>query len=178
MEEQTHNTNNHIKVCPERRMTMIPSYHDHEKFAQAHRQNLLNEAEHERLLAQLPKPDHSSMRRFLARPMLIPARSPQETATAKIASQAEDNGKTSLTGERTENHLARTPAGAFGCCRIRYRPRARASASFGCDPGRRCDPIAQQLTDTPDMIGQATGHRRSPNHPRALASCLLGSRAT
>jgi hypothetical protein len=48
---------------------MIPGYHDHEKFAQAHRQNLLNEAEHERLLAQLPQPDHSIIRRFLARPM-------------------------------------------------------------------------------------------------------------
>jgi hypothetical protein len=71
MEEQTHNTNTHIKVCTQRRMTMIPSYHDHEKFAQAHRQNLLNEAEHERLLAQLPKPNHSIMQRFLARPMLF-----------------------------------------------------------------------------------------------------------
>jgi hypothetical protein len=71
MEEQTHNTDTHIKACPERRMTMIPSYHDHEKFAQAHRQNLLNEAEHERLLAQLPQPDQSIMRRFLASPALF-----------------------------------------------------------------------------------------------------------
>ncbi len=50
---------------------MIPGYHDHEKFVQTHRQNLLNEAEHERLLAQLPQPAHSSLRRFLATPALF-----------------------------------------------------------------------------------------------------------
>ena len=50
---------------------MIPGYHDQEKFAQAHRQNLLREAEHERLLAQLPKPDHNVLRLFLARPALF-----------------------------------------------------------------------------------------------------------
>jgi hypothetical protein len=52
-------------------MTMIPGYHDHEKFTQAHRQNLLHEAERERLLAQLPQPDHSFLRDFLARPALL-----------------------------------------------------------------------------------------------------------
>jgi hypothetical protein len=46
---------------------MIPGYHDQEKFAQAHRQNLLREAEHERLLAQLPKPDHNALQLFQAR---------------------------------------------------------------------------------------------------------------
>jgi hypothetical protein len=52
-------------------MTMIPGYHDHEKFTQANRQNLLHEAERERLLAQLPQPDHSFLRDFLARPALL-----------------------------------------------------------------------------------------------------------
>jgi hypothetical protein len=46
---------------------MIPGYHDQEKFAQAHRENLLREAEHERLLAQLPQPDHSDLQLFMAR---------------------------------------------------------------------------------------------------------------
>ena len=46
---------------------MIPGYHDHEKLAQAHRHDLLREAEHERLLAQLPQPDHRFLRSFLAR---------------------------------------------------------------------------------------------------------------
>ncbi len=50
---------------------MIPGYHDHEKFAQTHRQNLLREAEHERLLAQVPQPGHSFLRQFLARPALF-----------------------------------------------------------------------------------------------------------
>ena len=50
---------------------MIPGYHDHERLAQAHRQELLREAEHERLLAQLPRPDHSNLRRFLATPALF-----------------------------------------------------------------------------------------------------------
>ena len=50
---------------------MIPGYHDHEKFAQAHRENLLREAEHERLLAQLPQPDHNVLHLFLARPRLF-----------------------------------------------------------------------------------------------------------
>ena len=50
---------------------MIPGYHDHEKFVQTHRQNLLNEAEHERRLAQLPQPDRSVLHQFLARPALI-----------------------------------------------------------------------------------------------------------
>ena len=50
---------------------MIPGYHDQEKFAHAHRENLLREAEHERLLAQLPKPDHTDLQIFLARSSLI-----------------------------------------------------------------------------------------------------------
>jgi hypothetical protein len=50
---------------------MIPGYHDHEKFVQTHRRDLLNEAEHERLLAQLPQPAHSTLRRFLATPALF-----------------------------------------------------------------------------------------------------------
>ena len=50
---------------------MIPGYHDHEKFAQSHRQNLLREAEHERRLAQVPQPDSSFLRHFLARPALF-----------------------------------------------------------------------------------------------------------
>lgn len=35
---------------------MMPNYYIHERLAQAHRQDLLREAEHERLLAQLPHP--------------------------------------------------------------------------------------------------------------------------
>ncbi len=50
---------------------MIPGYHDHEKFIQTHRQNLLNEAEHERRLAQLPKSDRSVLHHFLSRPVLF-----------------------------------------------------------------------------------------------------------
>ncbi len=50
---------------------MIPGYHDHEKFVQTHRQYLMNEAEHERLLAQLPKADRSILHQILERPALI-----------------------------------------------------------------------------------------------------------
>ena len=50
---------------------MIPGYHDQEKFAQAHRQNLLNEAEQERRLAQLPQADRSILHYFLARSALF-----------------------------------------------------------------------------------------------------------
>ena len=50
---------------------MIPGYHDHEKFVQTHRQNLLNEAEHERQLALLPQSDRSILHNFLARPALF-----------------------------------------------------------------------------------------------------------
>jgi hypothetical protein len=50
---------------------MIPGYHDHEKFVQTHRQNLLREAEHERRLAQLPPSDRSILHHFLARPALF-----------------------------------------------------------------------------------------------------------
>ena len=50
---------------------MIPGYHDQEKFAHAHRENLLREAEHERLLAQLPQSDRSILHHFLARPALF-----------------------------------------------------------------------------------------------------------
>jgi hypothetical protein len=45
---------------------MIPGYHDHERLAQTHRQKLLREAEHERLVAQLPLPNRSML--------LLPAR--------------------------------------------------------------------------------------------------------
>lgn len=48
---------------------MIPGYHDHEKFVQIHRQNLLNEAERERKLAQLPQSDRSILHHLLARPV-------------------------------------------------------------------------------------------------------------
>ena len=50
---------------------MIPGYHDHEKFVQTHRQNLLNEAEHERQLALLPQSDRSILHNFLAGPALF-----------------------------------------------------------------------------------------------------------
>jgi hypothetical protein len=50
---------------------MIPGYHDHEKFVQTHRQNLLNKAEHERRLAHLPQSDRSILRHFLAGPALF-----------------------------------------------------------------------------------------------------------
>ena len=50
---------------------MIPGYHDQEKFAHAHRENLLREAEHERLLAQLPQYERSIRWRLLARPALF-----------------------------------------------------------------------------------------------------------
>ncbi len=35
---------------------MMPNYYIHERLAQDHRLDLLREAEHERLLAQLPRP--------------------------------------------------------------------------------------------------------------------------
>jgi hypothetical protein len=35
---------------------MIPNHYDHERMAQAHRQDLLREAEHERLVAELSQP--------------------------------------------------------------------------------------------------------------------------
>ena len=50
---------------------MIPGYHDQEKFAQMHRQNLLKEAEHERRLALLPQSDRRILRHFLTRPVLF-----------------------------------------------------------------------------------------------------------
>jgi hypothetical protein len=50
---------------------MIPGYHDHEHFVQAHRQNLLSEAGRERQLAQLSQPDHGVLRRFIAIPALF-----------------------------------------------------------------------------------------------------------
>jgi len=50
---------------------MIPGYHVHERLAQTHRQDLLREAEHERLLAQLPQPDRSILWHFLVVPALL-----------------------------------------------------------------------------------------------------------
>ena len=50
---------------------MIPGYHDHEKFIQTHRQDLLKEAEHERRLAQLPQSDRSILYNFLRKPALF-----------------------------------------------------------------------------------------------------------
>jgi len=44
---------------------MMPTHYDRERLAQAHFQELLREAEHERLLAQLPQPNRS---------VLLPAR--------------------------------------------------------------------------------------------------------
>jgi hypothetical protein len=44
---------------PERRMIMMLNHYDRERLAQAHFQELLREAEQERLSAQLPQPRHS-----------------------------------------------------------------------------------------------------------------------
>ena len=71
MQEQAHITGTHYNGCFEREMTMIPGYHDHEKFVQTHRQNLLREAEHKRRLAQLPPSDRSILHLLLAGPSLI-----------------------------------------------------------------------------------------------------------
>jgi hypothetical protein len=38
---------------------MMPNYYIQERLAQAHRQDLLREAEHQRLLAQLPRPRYN-----------------------------------------------------------------------------------------------------------------------
>ena len=38
---------------------MMPNHYDRERLAQAHFQELLREAEHERLLAQLPQPNRT-----------------------------------------------------------------------------------------------------------------------
>src|SRR6266700_4259158 len=67
IEEQAPTT----RGCIERKYIMIPGYHDHEKFAQTHRQNLLREAEHERLLAQLPRSDRNVLRHFMAKSTLF-----------------------------------------------------------------------------------------------------------
>ncbi len=50
---------------------MIPGYHDQEKFAHMHRQNLLKEAEHERRLALLPQSDRNVLHHLLTRPALF-----------------------------------------------------------------------------------------------------------
>jgi hypothetical protein len=46
----------------ERRMSMMPNYYDNGRMAQAHRQELLREAEHERRLSQLSQPKRSVLR--------------------------------------------------------------------------------------------------------------------
>ena len=46
---------------------MIPNYYVLEQLAQAHRQDLLREAENRRLLAQLPQPDYTLPSYLLAR---------------------------------------------------------------------------------------------------------------
>ena len=50
---------------------MIPNYYVLEQLAQAHRQDLLREAEHGRLLAQVPQSDHTVPSHFLARVALF-----------------------------------------------------------------------------------------------------------
>ena len=40
---------------------MMPSTYDRDRLAQAHRQDLLREAEHERLLAELPGPGRDTL---------------------------------------------------------------------------------------------------------------------
>ena len=41
---------------------MMPNTYDRDRLVQAHRQDLLREAEHERLLAQLPQPKRDTLR--------------------------------------------------------------------------------------------------------------------
>jgi hypothetical protein len=49
---------------------MMPNHYDRERMAQARRQELLREAEHERLLAQLPESERRVLLPSLARLML------------------------------------------------------------------------------------------------------------
>src|SRR5258708_29577622 len=58
-ESQVENAGTHDKRGAERSMIMMPNHYDRERLAQAHFQELLREAEHERLLAQLPQPRRS-----------------------------------------------------------------------------------------------------------------------
>lgn len=46
---------------------MLPNYYDRERLAQTHHQDLLREAERERLLAHLPPPNRSVLLLFSAR---------------------------------------------------------------------------------------------------------------
>jgi hypothetical protein len=48
---------------------MMPNHYDRERMAQAHRQELLREAEHERRLSQLPQPGRRVLLPSLARLM-------------------------------------------------------------------------------------------------------------
>lgn len=49
---------------------MMPNHFERERFAQTHRQQLLREAEHERLLEQLPETERRVLLPSLARLML------------------------------------------------------------------------------------------------------------
>jgi hypothetical protein len=48
------------KYCAERRNIMIPDYHTIEKLAIQHRQQLIQEAEHENMLAMIDSPQRAS----------------------------------------------------------------------------------------------------------------------
>ena len=76
-------------------------------------------------------------------------------------------GRTPLTGGRAQSQLTRATSWSFRSGRIRQRLRPRATSLLRNGQGRRSDFVAQQFQDTPDVIGQATGHRRSTWHPEA-----------
>src|SRR2546428_6539512 len=76
-------------------------------------------------------------------------------------------GRTPLTGGRAQSSLPRAAPRLLGHSRIGQRLDARTTSSLGNGQGRRSDLVTQQFKDAPDMIGQATGHRRRAWHPEA-----------
>lgn len=70
------------------------------------------------------------------------------------------HGRTPLTGGRACSHFARSPSRSFRPAWVRKRSSAGTAASLRFAPRGGSDFVAQQLTDTPDMISQSRGHSR------------------
>ena len=84
-------------------------------------------------------------------------------------------GRATLTGDGAQGPLSETNPSPPGCHGIRHRSFSREPLLGGFNPRRGSDLVREQFAHTPEMIGQAAGHRgsTSPSPMGGFAQFLM-----
>src|SRR5205823_9039760 len=87
-------------------------------------------------------------------------------------------GRTPLSGDGAQDPLSETNPGPPRRLRIRDRSFARRPWSAWFNPRRGSELVGEQFAHAPDMISQATGHRRGTSHCPMLGFAQFMMRKT